>query len=174
MRETKSSDPEFEEALRKCTELLQKFINRQQQLRLMIKEKIPNEKDTAELVAEKLSNSIIISYIQWIRYHFWGNSDNVIDTKTNNIVKNWRWIYGELQLYSFEIETLEIEKENLREGQFIWPKDLIECIIKLISPQRSNSIFGGLMNGDYGSINLEHEIGRMRDKINKYDHGPIR
>ena len=30
------------------------------------------------------------------------------------------------------------------------------------------------MNGDYGSINLEHEIGRMRDKINKYDHGPIR
>lgn len=173
MRETKSSDPEFEEALRKCTELLQKFINRQQQLRLILK-KSPVGQYQVNCLSEKSHNTEIIRYIQWIRYHFWGNSDNVIDTKTNNIVKNWRWVYGELQLYSFEIETLKIKKEDLREGRFIWPKDLIECIIKLISPQRSNSIFGGLMNGDYGSINLEHEIGRMRDKINKYDHGPIR
>ena len=175
MRETKVSDPEFEEALEKCTELLQKFINRQQQLRLMIEGKIPREDDVAKLTTEKLSNSVIINYIQWVRYHLWGNSDEVIDMKTDNLVKRWMWIYGSLQLSLWSVEALGIEDQVMKMNQnmFVWPEVLIECIIKLISPQRSNSIFGGLMNGNYGSINLEHEIGRMRDKMNKYGHGPI-
>ena len=140
MRETKMSDPEFEEALRKCTELLQKFINRQQQLRLILK-KSPVGQYQVNCLSEKSHNTEIIRYIHWIRYHFWGNSDEVIDMKTDNIVKNWRWCYIEVSLYPWAIETLKIEKEDLREGQFIWPKDLIECIIKLIGNFHNVSIF---------------------------------
>lgn len=148
-----STDHDFVEAYKNVTELLQSFLNRQQSIK----------KDPDVLFDERGENSKIIHYIQWVRYHFWGNSDSTIEHKTNITKRAFQnktaWFTTMLPLNEFARKELNTTKE------FVTSTELIELILDKILPKQShsNSIFATDLIER--SISLQNEVNRMKQKI---------
>lgn len=144
------NDSDFVEAYVNVTKLLQTFINRQQSLK---------KSDT-----ERCENTNIIHHIQWIRYHFWGNSDSTIVQKTNL----GGWSFRKLIFITSMNHLNEFTREQLNTTkEYVTSPELIELILDKILPQQSNSIFA--TNLVERSLPLQHEVERMRKKIHPDD-----
>lgn len=146
-------DPQHKEAYRKCTDLLQVFIDRQCWLRKEKKKDYHTEYDS-----EKKTNAIVISIIQWVRYHLMGNDDVSIWNKCH--INQWFFRNsGTLLYYSqFACEKLNLDPGNDHETKYI---EICEAVLKHILPDRSNSIFATDDNIQE-SITLKTEVERIR------------
>ena len=147
-----SLDPQHEEAYRKCTDLLQKFMARQWKI---------NREDGHD--AEKRVNRQIISFIQWVKYHLQGNDDATIEIKCPNVCP--RFWGGNLRkiisMYHtpFGCEVLGIDPKDIGNNG----SEVVDAILKYILPERSNSIFA-MDDNVQESITLRTEVERIRRK----------
>jgi len=157
----KHLDPQHEEVYRKCTDLLQMFIDRQCQLRKLIRENGLTENVTYE----QSCNAIVINFIQWVRYHLWGNDDETIENKTHITP----WTFHESVLYP--------RQYYFKDSPFIYnilgidstidsmsAREIVEVILKIITPHRETSIFA-IDEHINESITLKTELDRIKKKI---------
>ena len=164
-------DRETEEALDNTTELLQEFINRQEKLREMSKS-LEYYNYRLQYDSERDQNAVIINAIQWIRYHLWGNSIEVINNKTNNRFKRWKfketYISGPT-IYQFAKETLSIDDDLLLPvgskdpRKYITYKNLILCIMNKCFPKEPTGIFAVINDYTYSII-----LHNIRQQIEEY------
>ena len=160
MYNPKTLDPQYKEALDNATELLQKFIDRQCYLRKLVKEK----GRSAEIIGEQYVNIGIIPFIQWVRYHFWGNDDTTIINKTNIT----RWTFTANAEYSsyyihqspFACDALGFDRNTFK----VSATEIVEAILNIIIPKREHSIFA-VDDQITESINLKYELDRIKSKI---------
>lgn len=168
MRETNVSDPEFKEALDNTTALLQKFIDRQQKLREMAKSH-EYYNNGFQYDSEKNQNSLIINTIQWVRYHLWRNSIEVIDIKTNRFFNRWRFkekCSAGPTIYQFAKEALSIDDNLLLPvgpedpRKYITYKNLVLSIMNKCFPKEPNGIFAVMNDYKYSIIlhNIKQQI----------------
>ena len=154
----KTLDPIHKEALNHTTELLQVFMERQEELRQL-------SKQASEWNYERNSNVLIITCIRWIRYFLWGNSPEVVRIKTKSL-NRWCWnntISGP-KISPWVADVLKIDKDELDYYGFITYKKLINHLIDIIIPKRTDGLFG-LMDGDYGSVTLEDCVRNMKKEM---------
>ena len=180
MYDLRHLDPIHREALDNCTELLQCFMERQNDLRKQLKDawhRKDYHQTSGELQSEKSSNANIVKYIQFVRYHLQGCDKKQVAIKTNHEITEWnlRAEYGGPRLHDYAIEKLNPSRDRLYHVQFqyggfqdyytITYRNLVLTILdKVIPPRESNGIFG-LMdenpNKAYGSITLEAAVNNI-------------
>lgn len=171
----KNLDPIHKEALDNVTELLQAFMERQGKLRQMIKGKIPFQEyaNVGDVKSEIAHNSIIINFIQWVRYFMWGNSPEEVGIKIKNI-NRWTWVASETTsslageagpvIFQWAKETLKIDDSQLTRYECLPYKAVVHQILDLCVPPRPGGLFG-LMDGNYGSITLDNAIELMKKEM---------
>ena len=162
MYNLKNLDPMHKEVLDNATELLQAFIDRQHQLRKLIKENGRSENVTYE----QNYNANVISFVQWVRYHLWGNDDKTIENKTQ--ITPWKFHASVLCPGSYCIKRSPFACNILGIDSpidSITAREIVEAILKIITPHRETSIFA-IDEHVTGSIILETELDRIKKKIN--------
>ncbi len=158
----KHLDIQHEGVYRKCTDLLQAFMDRQCQLRKLIKENGRLE----NVIYEQNCNAEVISFIQWVRYHLWGNDDKTIEIKTHIT----HWTFRESASYpgSYHIKHSPFACNILGIDSTIdWisAREIVEAILEIITPHRETSIFA-IDEHITNSITLKTELDRIKKKIN--------
>ena len=159
----KEMDPEFMEAYNKVNELHQRFMDRQCYIK-------KNESDDYKYHTEKEINAIVIRLIQWVKYHLWGNSDEVIVNKTK--ISQWQ-LHGTyfrpsaVYMYYSPFACHELGFDENCQADVTY-SEIIKAILKVIIPQRSHSIFS-IDDQVTESITLKQEIDRIYRKIQPHD-----
>lgn len=158
MYNPKTLDPIHKEALDHATELLQVFMERQENLRKW-------RKQTSEWNYERNNNALIITCIQWIRYFLWGNSPEVVRIKTKSL-NRWSWnntTDGPV-IFPWAEDTLKIDATELNQYGCMPYKKIVNHLLNIIIPKRTGGLFG-LIDGDYGSITLEDCVRKMKEEM---------
>lgn len=153
----KSLDKQHYEAYRKCTDLLQMFMNHQHQLRKHEKES-KNHQTFFNTNWELKENQKIINLIQWVRYHLMGNDDYQIVQKTH--ITSWVFAsdYNYYTLFDFTQNIFKID------AGYATLKCMVELILEYISPKQSHSIFDDDLAEQ--SMTLQKELNRIRHGAN--------
>lgn len=172
-------DKAHREAYDKITGLLQVFMDRQRQIR-ELKKQCKTGGEQGKYQQEQILNSQIIKWIQWIRYHLWGNDDATINIKCKEV--SWKTnigpggiLYGGIMVLNnfwyvndWIINTLNIPEDKINivpydKSRQVKEKDVVLLLIESIR-EKKHSIFD-MLDDDNGSVTLEYEINRMLSKI---------
>ena len=172
MYDLNSLDSHHKEALDRATNLLQIFMERQEKLRHMINGKIPFDESEPKwregwgATAERNNNSLIITCIQWIRYHLWGNTKEEVAIKTGNRLYWWCWDNSASGpgVAPWAREVLGIDDCVLDDYGYTTYRKLMHRLLDIVIPKRTGGLFG-MLDGDYGSITLEECVGKMRKEM---------
>ena len=165
-------DKEHYEAYQRITDLLQAFMGRQNYLR-----------KSREAETEKARNKGLIRLLQFIRYHLQGCDDVSIEQKC----PNWRWdafigrlVYVEISVSNWVINKFEIQEDpdkyyikvgiqgDMNKYSIVSGEYLLDRIFEIIQPKPSYSLFD-LIDPAAGSVTLQHEIDRMKQKLHLND-----
>lgn len=156
-------DKEHREAYQRITDLLQTFMGRQNYLR-----------KSREAETEKTRNKGLIRLLQFIRYHLQGCDDVSIDQKC----PGWKWdlfigrlFYVAITVSDWALNKFGIQEEiqgDTDECSVVSGLCIIKHLFEIIQPKPSYSIFD-LINPETGSVTLQHEINRMKQKLHLND-----
>lgn len=161
-------DPAHKEAYEKMTTLLQVFMNRQIQLKELNRGQTDPKKQS-EYCIERDLNKETINWIQWIRYHLWGNDDATIDIKCPGIRWTLRGYKSYWRLNDWFIGTLGVEQDRIKIVPYDGSRQMHELniVLTLLDKIKENkkSVFELVDDDNIDSITLKHEIDRMMEKL---------
>jgi hypothetical protein len=155
----KSLDKQHYGAYRKCTDLLQLFMDHQCQLRKHEKESKNHQYAIFfNTNSELKENQKIINLIQWVRYHLMGNDDYQIAQKTH--ITSWVFAsdYNYYTLFDFAQNIFKID------AGYATSKGIVGLILEYISQKQSHSIFDDDLAEQ--SMTLQKELNRIRHGAN--------